>query len=344
MVDLCFATGLSRLLLPNRSRSHALRHSLCVIRTHANTHVFCATRAGNVQAQNDLTQVVVDLGHPSAGSAPFFIGTTATRGSVITANKGAGLYGLLLSTTRLGPLYNESTSTVLPSPCAAVVTSGVACSGGGDQPSTRWAYSQQSKVCETFDYQGCGGNGNNFNMSDACESLCQPSFVHSATIDTELVADGIGVSLLVVTFTSQVRMHTAMRETLSLTLTLTHSVTRWTCSTDAHPPQKASQRHVHPCSIPHTHHARSRTVTHSRASHAHNHTLPHMHAHSSTHRHLRSQPPEYPVTHMHTRTHARTHTRARIRTSRISGAVRSGPKRVSHVGCRRGCPRVFTHA
>ena len=131
-----------------------------------------------------------------------------------------GRYGLLLATQRIGPLYNRSTTPQLPVACTGVQSTGTACTGGGDSASTRWSYNQQRSACESFEFQGCGGNANNFATAEQCDVLCRPSYVHSATIDTALVADGIGVSLLLVTFTSQQQYAAGRSEFLTTSVSL----------------------------------------------------------------------------------------------------------------------------
>ena len=38
---------------------------------------------------------------------------------------------------------------------------------------TRWAFNAMTQECEKFVYSGCGGNANNFQSRDACESRCK---------------------------------------------------------------------------------------------------------------------------------------------------------------------------
>ncbi|XP_053103584.1 kunitz-like toxin PcKuz2 [Hemicordylus capensis] len=36
----------------------------------------------------------------------------------------------------------------------------------------RWFFNMEAKGCEPFNYGGCGGNENNFNMRENCEVSC----------------------------------------------------------------------------------------------------------------------------------------------------------------------------
>lgn len=42
---------------------------------------------------------------------------------------------------------------------------------------TKWYYDTGDKLCKTFTYGGCGGNGNLFTSQDECTKQCGTSFV-----------------------------------------------------------------------------------------------------------------------------------------------------------------------
>uniref|UniRef100_A0A7M4ELU5 BPTI/Kunitz inhibitor domain-containing protein n=1 Tax=Crocodylus porosus TaxID=8502 RepID=A0A7M4ELU5_CROPO len=42
----------------------------------------------------------------------------------------------------------------------------------------RWFHNPQARKCESFNYGGCGGNGNNFKTEEACLRLCQGTGEH----------------------------------------------------------------------------------------------------------------------------------------------------------------------
>ncbi|XP_049534828.1 papilin isoform X3 [Anopheles darlingi] len=44
--------------------------------------------------------------------------------------------------------------------------------GGEERREERWFYDRRAQRCLTFDYSGCGGNGNNFYGQDECERQC----------------------------------------------------------------------------------------------------------------------------------------------------------------------------
>ena len=37
-----------------------------------------------------------------------------------------------------------------------------------------WYFDAKAVECKTFDYGGCGGNGNKFNTKEDCEASCLP--------------------------------------------------------------------------------------------------------------------------------------------------------------------------
>jgi hypothetical protein len=159
---------------------------------------------GNIQATQDFTLVVLDLGHSSAATATAFAASTAVRGSIVTTNKGVGLYGMLVSTVRIGPLYNNGTTLAIPASCTASRNAGTTCPPtGGGSAGPRFAFDTQSGLCVPFQFTGCGGTANNFATLAACEILCRPTYTHTASINTSLAANNIGLSLIMVTFTSQ---------------------------------------------------------------------------------------------------------------------------------------------
>ena len=45
-----------------------------------------------------------------------------------------------------------------------------------------WYFDAKAVECKTFDYGGCGGNGNKFNTKEDCEASCLPrNFTSSVT-------------------------------------------------------------------------------------------------------------------------------------------------------------------
>ncbi|CAB3399020.1 unnamed protein product [Caenorhabditis bovis] len=54
----------------------------------------------------------------------------------------------------------ECVGKALPGPCTGTYT--------------RFYYNEDSQKCEQFTYTGCGGNGNNYESKEACESRCAP--------------------------------------------------------------------------------------------------------------------------------------------------------------------------
>jgi len=159
---------------------------------------------GNVQTQSDASQVYLDFGHPSAATAEAFAATTAERGRVVTTSKGAGLYGMIVATQRVGPLYNASSTASIPTLCTLSASVGSSCQPpASGQPALRFAYNRQAGSCESFQYAGCNGNANSFASSTLCRDMCQPTYTHSTVLNTSVAADDVGLSVLIVTFTSQ---------------------------------------------------------------------------------------------------------------------------------------------
>ena len=49
----------------------------------------------------------------------------------------------------------------------------------------RWYFNPQNGLCQTFEYGGCDGNGNNFVSKEQCESFCNRVAPRKSTVDTE---------------------------------------------------------------------------------------------------------------------------------------------------------------
>src|SRR6185437_10343101 len=53
--------------------------------------------------------------------------------------------------------------------CSLSANKGVTC---GSSSSYRYFYNSQSQECESFQYNGCDGNSNNFATREDCEGYC----------------------------------------------------------------------------------------------------------------------------------------------------------------------------
>ena len=53
--------------------------------------------------------------------------------------------------------------------CSQSADSGVQCGAGS---SFKYFYNVQTQTCESFQFNGCDGNSNNFPTRDACEQYC----------------------------------------------------------------------------------------------------------------------------------------------------------------------------
>ena len=53
--------------------------------------------------------------------------------------------------------------------CSLAANSGVTCGSGSTY---RFFYNAQTQECDSFQYNGCDGNSNNFNNREDCEGYC----------------------------------------------------------------------------------------------------------------------------------------------------------------------------
>jgi len=51
-------------------------------------------------------------------------------------------------------------------------------------PVLRWYYKEISNNCSQFDFQGCGGNGNNFADRETCDRTCRVSYKEQCKVTT----------------------------------------------------------------------------------------------------------------------------------------------------------------
>ncbi|XP_072922836.1 kielin/chordin-like protein [Hemitrygon akajei] len=70
--------------------------------------------------------------------------------------------------TSTGHLCEDSLVQVCTLPCVQGH-----CSGGFTVPTRRWFFSISSGLCEEFNYNGCGGNSNNFETHEECRKRCE---------------------------------------------------------------------------------------------------------------------------------------------------------------------------
>lgn len=155
---------------------------------------------GNVQAGSDLAQVYLDIASADSSVDQQFRNTVVEQGGLITANKGSGLYGLLLQLQRVGPLYNSASTTLMPNHCQFLaLPSAFACSAstlGQDF----YLFSITESACVAAPSTACVGNTSYFATQEACEDMCVPTYVHMTKMNTSVVANDIGISVIIVTF------------------------------------------------------------------------------------------------------------------------------------------------
>lgn len=58
--------------------------------------------------------------------------------------------------------------------CSSAPDQGKSCTSKSSSPVSRWHYSDITKSCQQFSFNGCGGNGNNFDSQADCLSFCIP--------------------------------------------------------------------------------------------------------------------------------------------------------------------------
>lgn len=67
--------------------------------------------------------------------------------------------------------------------CTMFVDNGVPCASTNNNQQTRFYFDMASGTCRQFQFTGCGGNANNFQTLNQCDSFC----VSSASIATKLL-------------------------------------------------------------------------------------------------------------------------------------------------------------
>jgi len=155
---------------------------------------------GGVQDPKDATVVLYDLEHLDPATAPLFTASKLHRGELVLADKGPSLNGIIVKAQRLGPLYANGQSLVEPARCALAKDTGNVCF---DPQTLRFYFDRLSRSCVSFEFRGCGGNLNNFVTEHECLLECVPTFAHTVQMETDLVRENIGLSLIIVTFDSQ---------------------------------------------------------------------------------------------------------------------------------------------
>jgi hypothetical protein len=156
---------------------------------------------GDVQDPADRTMVFVDLTLGDASLQGQFDASQVVLGARVTSpTKPAALSGMLVQAQRLGPFYNSFREESPPPSCFLRREAGNTCAAG--QRGTRYYFDPALGSCQPFDFFGCNGNLNNFFTVSDCTDFCVAAFRHSVALNTSLLADGIGVSLLLVSFSS----------------------------------------------------------------------------------------------------------------------------------------------
>jgi hypothetical protein len=148
----------------------------------------------------DLSQVLLYVTSQSQTTINTLAASTVVWGTLRQVTSSPP--GILFEAQRLGPLYASASTFTLPDRCLLPRVSGLTCTQ--TQPSTRFFYNYAvvPGACQAFQFNGCGANENNFMSLEECAAQCIPSYAYSVRLNTTMVASGLGLSLLMVTFDS----------------------------------------------------------------------------------------------------------------------------------------------
>eukprot|EP00041_Stephanoeca_diplocostata_P039524 m.1633890 g.1633890 ORF g.1633890 m.1633890 type:complete len:3678 (+) comp25412_c0_seq2:994-12027(+) len=155
---------------------------------------------GNMQLESDLSQVFLDVASANVSTDQQFRNTVVEQGGLITARKGTGLYGMLLQLERIGPLYDTGSMSTVPSHCRSLVQPSVFGCNASLLSRSPYVYSAPESACIPAPLAACLDDTSYFSTRDTCENMCVPTYVHMAKMNTTVVANDIGISVIIVTF------------------------------------------------------------------------------------------------------------------------------------------------
>jgi len=157
---------------------------------------------GDIDPIGDPVRLMFDIAHRDPAMQAEFDLTAVAEGELVLARKGVGHTGMVIQAARVGPLYAGLTLDYQPVTCLVAVDIGVACT---ERPKSQmFYYDIQQGVCREFTHNGCSrSGGNSFATTEQCEDMCVPAFKHVVKLNTSLVTNEIGVSVIMLTFDQQ---------------------------------------------------------------------------------------------------------------------------------------------
>lgn len=157
---------------------------------------------GNTAEPGDSTVMYIDLSHADKDQQPLFDKSNFTIGGEHRVGKGNSLYGMMAKMKRRGPLYKEGAVEGLPRRCFLSPRDDDLCDDDdGEADETRFYYDSETITCKEVKSRGCGPN--EYTTLEKCLFECMPSWTHSVSISTPLVADDVGIALVMITFNSE---------------------------------------------------------------------------------------------------------------------------------------------